>query len=61
MFSSLRMALMLLEVLSSLASTFESTFSSLALSEGLVGIRGYRFRPVARSSGESRVPPLSST
>ena len=41
-FSSLRMALMLLDVLSSLASTVVSTFSSRALSEGLVRITGYR-------------------
>ena len=40
-FSSLSMALMLLEVLSSLASTVVSTFSSRALSEGLVRITGY--------------------
>ena len=39
-FSSLRMALMLFEVLSSFASTLVSTFSSRALSEGLVRITG---------------------
>ena len=60
-FSSLRMALMLFEVLSSFASTVVSTFSRRALSEGLVRITGYSLPAVARSGGASRAPPLSST
>ena len=60
-FSSLRMALMLLLVLSSLASTVVSTFSMRALSDGLVRITGYSLPAVARSGGASGAPPLSST
>ena len=60
-FSSLRMELMLFDVLSSFASTDDSTFSRRALSEGLVWITGYPPPATGRSGGESRAPPLSST
>ena len=60
-FSTLSSASILLDVLSSLARTLVSTFSNRADSEGLVRITGYCSGGAARSGGESRVPPPSST